>query len=49
LGYPTANLHIENPLKLVPAASGVYAVFARLEGEQTWNPAMVNIGTRPTD
>jgi len=47
LGYPTANLDIENPLKLVPA-SGVYAVFARLEGEKTWNPAMVNIGTRPT-
>ena len=47
LGYPTANLHIKNPLKLVPAA-GVYAVFARLEGEETWNPAMVNIGTRPT-
>ena len=47
LGYPTANLTIENPLKLIPA-SGVYAVFARLETEETWNAAMVNIGTRPT-
>lgn len=47
LGYPTANLHVENPLKLIPS-SGVYAVFARLENEDQWNPAMVNIGTRPT-
>jgi len=47
LGYPTANLSIEQPLKLVPA-SGVYAVFAKIEGEDDWNPAMVNIGTRPT-
>jgi riboflavin kinase/FMN adenylyltransferase len=47
LGYPTANLDIENPIKLIPAP-GVYAVFARLEAEKTWNAAMVNIGTRPT-
>ena len=47
LGYPTANLDIENPIKLIPAP-GVYAVFARLEAEKIWNAAMVNIGTRPT-
>ncbi len=45
LGFPTANLHPENPLKLIPA-SGVYAVWACIGEERL--PAMMNIGTRPT-
>lgn len=46
LGYPTANLHVEDPLKLLPAR-GVYAVWCQLpDGE--WHPAMANVGFRPT-
>lgn len=45
IGYPTANIAVANPLKLVPA-NGVYAV-------QVWHNkqkygGMLNIGTRPT-
>ena len=47
LGYPTANLEPEDVCKLIPA-SGVYAVWAQLEGEQQQRPAMMNIGHRPT-
>lgn len=45
LGYPTANLHINDPLKLIPAL-GAYAVYAFVEG--VVYPAMMNIGKRPT-
>lgn len=45
LGYPTANIHINNPNKLVPA-QGVYAVRIKLEGQLY--PAMLNIGNNPT-
>ena len=46
LGFPTANLELDNAEKLIPA-SGVYAVWASLDdGPQM--PAMMNIGTRPT-
>ena len=41
LGFPTANLQATDPQKLLPAR-GVYAVLA--DGQ----PAMLNIGTRPT-
>lgn len=44
LGFPTANLAV-HPDKILPA-KGVYAAWARLEGEET--PAAVNVGTRPT-
>jgi riboflavin kinase/FMN adenylyltransferase len=59
LGFPTANLQPDNPLKLIPA-SGVYAVWAEIINQsmdQTTPapsysggglPAMMNIGTRPT-
>ena len=47
LGYPTANLELENARKLIPAP-GVYAVWVQLEGEQQSRPAMMNIGHRPT-
>lgn len=42
LGYPTANLDLCCSSKLVPSA-GVYAVLV-----QNGQPAMMNIGTRPT-
>ena len=45
IGFPTANLAVENPNKVIPA-SGVYAVWAILGTERM--PAMMNIGTRPT-
>ena len=47
IGYPTANLEPEGAGKLIPAA-GVYAVWAKLEGEQSPRAAMMNIGMRPT-
>lgn len=45
LGFPTANLHVEDPDKLVPAA-GIYAVRARL-GQERFE-GMLYIGSRPT-
>jgi riboflavin kinase/FMN adenylyltransferase len=45
LGFPTANLEIDYPHKLIPAP-GAYAVWAEIDGEQM--PAMMNIGMRPT-
>lgn len=47
LGYPTANLQIQDPDKLVPA-NGVYAVEAQIEGETRMLKGMMNIGNRPT-
>lgn len=45
LGFPTANLAVSNPDKLVPA-NGVYAVKVYLEGHEY--KGMLNIGHRPT-
>jgi riboflavin kinase/FMN adenylyltransferase len=45
LGYPTANLQIETPEKLIPG-NGVYAVIASVD-KSTYK-AMMNIGVRPT-
>lgn len=45
LGYPTINLQLEEPEKLVPA-DGVYAVRVDIEGST--RPAVLNIGHRPT-
>lgn len=47
LGFATANLVPDEPLKLVPAG-GVYAVEARIDGALEPLPAMTNIGSRPT-
>lgn len=47
IGYPTANLQINDPGKLIPA-NGVYAVTAQLEGDTRVLKGMMNIGTRPT-
>lgn len=45
IGYPTANLKIADPLKLVPA-DGVYAVNVWVDNKMF--PGMLNIGLRPT-
>ena len=45
MGYPTANLQVNDPDKLVPAR-GVYAVKAEVDGKP-YN-GMLNIGCRPT-
>jgi len=45
LGYPTANIELLDPHKLLPA-SGVYCVSALLDGLQ--RKGMANIGVRPT-
>lgn len=47
LGYPTANLQPDEPLKLVPA-SGVYAVRVAVGDSTSVYGGMMNIGTRPT-
>ena len=47
LGYPTANIAIENEEKLVPA-NGVYAVELWIEGRAAALRGMMNIGLRPT-
>lgn len=47
LGYPTANLHLDE-VKLLPA-NGVYAVRVQLPGdERDWRQGVANVGVRPT-
>ena len=45
LGFPTANLAITDPLKLIPG-QGVYLVQVTWQNQRKW--AMANIGTNPT-
>lgn len=45
IGFPTANLCVDNPDKLVPA-DGVYAVWVNFDGKRY--KGMLNIGVRPT-
>jgi riboflavin kinase / FMN adenylyltransferase len=45
LGYPTANIQLDNPKKLVPKI-GVYAVRFFVQGE--WFQGMMSIGHNPT-
>jgi riboflavin kinase/FMN adenylyltransferase len=45
IGYPTANLDINHPNKLIPAI-GVYAVQCKVEGQVFGG--MMNIGNNPT-
>lgn len=47
LGYPTANLHLNDERKLIPA-EGIYAVRAGLKGQAALLPAVMSIGFRPT-
>ncbi len=46
IGFPTANIEIEDELKIVPAI-GVYAVEILLEDQRVMQ-GMMNIGIRPT-
>ncbi|MFH1008658.1 MAG: bifunctional riboflavin kinase/FAD synthetase [Candidatus Latescibacterota bacterium] len=45
LGFPTANLKIDHPRKLLPG-DGVYAMWAEWNGARF--PALMNIGFRPS-
>lgn len=45
MGFPTANVELEDERKLLPAA-GVYAVHVQVDGQ--WYKGMLNIGVRPT-
>jgi riboflavin kinase/FMN adenylyltransferase len=45
LGYPTANIHVSDPLKLIPA-DGIFAVKVEFEGKPEMG--MMSIGMNPT-
>lgn len=45
LGFPTANLAVEDETKMIPA-NGVYAAYVYINGEKF--KGMLNIGVRPT-
>ncbi len=45
LGYPTANMQLSDPLKVIPGR-GVYLTEVEVGGE--WHYGMTNIGVRPT-
>jgi len=47
LGYPTANLKINDEEKIVPG-NGIYAVYAQPEGVTGMLKGMMSIGFRPT-
>lgn len=47
IGYPTANLLIEDDEKLIPG-NGVYAAEVKLENDKRTYTGMMNIGIRPT-
>lgn len=47
LGFPTANLRLTHPAKLLPP-HGVYAAWARVVGESSWVAAALNLGPAPT-
>lgn len=44
LGYPTANIHLDDTIH---PAYGVYAVRVQIEGEDIWRNGATNIGIRP--
>eukprot|EP00903_Cladosiphon_okamuranus_P002681 g2679.t1 len=45
IGFPTANLHLG---ELIHPRHGVYAVRARIAGEQAWHDGVANFGRTPT-
>ena len=47
LGYPTANIQVNHPNKIIPHR-GVYAVRISIEGRQNERSGMLNVGSRPT-
>jgi riboflavin kinase / FMN adenylyltransferase len=46
LGFPTANLSVRE--RLCVPADGIYAVWARIDGEKDAHPGAASIGVRPT-
>jgi riboflavin kinase/FMN adenylyltransferase len=47
IGFPTANLRMNDNEKLIPA-NGVYAVDVKIEGINNQFKGMMNMGTKPT-
>lgn len=47
LGYPTANISLDEPMQALPK-EGVYAVSVVVEGGKERFPAMANLGPQPT-
>lgn len=47
MGYPTANIYIEDEHKLIPG-NGVYTVNVKLQDKEHHLNGMMNIGIRPT-
>jgi len=47
IGFPTANLHINDTEKLIPS-NGVYAIDVKIDGLNTQYKGMMNMGTKPT-
>ena len=45
LGFPTANLTLQ---ELIHPRHGIYAVWARIEGETIWREGVANFGRTPT-
>jgi riboflavin kinase/FMN adenylyltransferase len=45
LGFPTANMSLG---EIVHPAHGIYAVWARIDGEVTWRSGVANFGRTPT-
>ena len=45
LGFPTANISVNNPNKIIPP-DGVYLVTVEVDNKKYWG--MANLGTRPT-
>lgn len=45
LGFPTANMQLG---EIVHPAQGIYAVWAREDGETSWRPGVANFGRTPT-
>lgn len=45
LGFPTANMQLG---EIVHPAHGVYAVWAREDGDAAWKPGVANFGRTPT-
>ena len=45
IGFPTANMTLHD---FVHPLHGIYAVWARIDGEDEWRPAVANFGRTPT-
>lgn len=46
LGFPTANIQL--PAGSPPPREGVWAAWARLDGDPVWRQAAAHVGPRPT-